>query len=151
MLIAGDTVRARELLLQVEPGWLQPLEWERLIRSEPPVACTTAWVFLNTGDPELGQSLLEQATAYVEQTLPAAIEHADRYEPEICYLTAGDAEKALATLETQLAHGHIWSWQMDHKLPMYALIRDEPRYRELLAGRDQRIAEQRSLIDAMQP
>ena len=110
-----------------------------------------SWIFLNMGDSELGQELLEQATDYLENTLPAAIEHADRYTPDICHLTAGDTEKALASLETQLAHGHFESWLVDHQMPMYALIEHEPRYRELLAERERRVAEQRELIDAMEP
>jgi len=149
LLIAGDNERARALVLQAEPGWLEREQWEPLIRRLPQEACGMSWVLLHTGAPELGQALLEQATAYLETTLPAAIEHADRYSPDICYLTAGDTDKALASLETQLAHGHFHSWQIDHQMPMYAPLRQEPRYRELLAARDQRIAEQRALIDAI--
>jgi len=149
MLVAGDVNRARELYLQVYPGLLNAGEWQRIIQDEPGIACTLSWLLLNTGEPELGQALLQQATDYLEHTLPAAIEHADRNQPDICYLVAGDVEKALASLETQLAHGHFWGWQLDHQLPMYAQIRHEPRYQELLAERDRRVAEQRELIAAM--
>jgi TolB-like protein len=149
LLIAGDTERARELFLRAEPGWTNPDEWERLIRSNPGWPCVLSWVLLNTGDAELGQALLQEGTIYLERTLAAAIEHADRYEPDICHLVAGDTEAALASLETQLAHGHIWSWQSSHHLPMFRSLALDPHYQELLAQRDRRIAEQRELIERM--
>lgn len=147
MLIAGDTDQARELYLRVNPGWIDPKDWAQLISRQPQTGCIMSWILINTGEPELGQMLLEQSTTYLEHTLPAAIEHADRYAPDTCYLVAGDTEKALASLETQLAHGHIYSWPIDHHMPMYSLIELDPRYRELLAARDRRVAEQRELIE----
>ena len=147
MLIAGDLERSRALFQQHFS--LDAEDWESHIQGGPKSACAFSWVLMNTGEPELGQALLEQATAWLVDTLPAAIEHADRYAPDVCHLVAGDTEKALASLETQLAHGHFQSWQFDHQMPMYALIEHEPRYRELLAERDRRVAEQRELIEAM--
>ena len=147
MLIAGDVKRSRALFEQHFS--LDAEHWEPHIQGDPKSACVFSWVLMNTGEPELGQALLEQATAWLEDTLPAAIEHADRYAPDACHLVAGDTEKALASLETQLAHGHFQSWQFDHQMPMYRLIEHEPRYRDLLAERDRRIAEQRELIENM--
>jgi hypothetical protein len=111
----------------------------------------SAWLLLNTGEADLGQALLERTTAYLEHTLPAAIEHVDRNHPDTCHLVAGDLEKALASLETQLAHGHIYDWPFTHQMPMYDPIRHEPRYQELLAERERHVAEQRALIEAMEP
>ena len=149
MLVAGDVNRARELFQQLHPGLLNTDSWNRMIQDDSSTSCILSWVLLNTGEPDLGQALLERATEYLEDTLPAAIEHADRYSPDLCYLVAGDTGKALASLETQLAHGHFESWQFDHRLPMYTLIADEPRYRAMLAERDRRVAGQRELIEAM--
>jgi TolB-like protein/Tfp pilus assembly protein PilF len=148
MLIAGDLERSRALFQQHFS--LDAEDWEPHIQGNPVSACAFAWILMNTGEPELGQALLEQATTWLEDTLPAAIEHADRFSPDVCYLVAGDADKALDSLETQLAHGHFQSWQFDHQMPMYALIEHEPRYRELLAERERRVAEQRALIEAME-
>ena len=147
MLIAGDVKRSRALLQQHFS--LDAEHWEPHIQGNPNSACVFSWVLMNTGEPELGQALLERATTWLEDTLPAAIEHADRYAPDACHLVAGDTEKALASLETQLAHGHFQSWQFDHQMPMYRLIEHEPRYHDLLAERDRRIAEQRELIENM--
>jgi len=145
-LAAGDIDKARDLYLQALPGLLEPGEWRRLTGQDPFRSCLFSWVLMNTGDPELGQALLEEATAYLERDLPAAVEHADRYQPDTCYVTAGETEKALAVLETQLAHGHYYYWMFDHRLPMYEPLRGEPRYRELLAERDRKLDVQRELI-----
>ena len=69
--------------------------------------------------------------------------------PELCYLTSGDLEKALQSVETQLAHNHLFGWKIYHQLPMYDLIRFEPRYQEALAERERRIALQREAIEKM--
>ena len=102
---------------------------------------------MNTGDEDLGRQLLQQSTVYLQETLPSAIEHADRYAPEICDLTAGDTDKALQSIETQLAHNHLFGWDMFHQLPMYDLIRFEPRYQAVLQERERRIAAQRKAIN----
>jgi len=67
-------------------------------------------------------------------------------QPDLCYLTAGDTAKALASLETQLAHGHTWSWYYDHRMPMYDLIRHEPQYLAMMETFEQRLETQRQLI-----
>jgi TolB-like protein len=148
MVTIGEVDRARDLYLQADPGWLNREEWADLIKFNPGHVCLVSWILTRTGDAELGQGLLEEATVFLERTLPAAIEHADRFVPDICYLMAGDTEKALASLETQLSHGHIASWRYDHRLPLYELIRHEPRYQAMVEERDRRIAEQRQLIGA---
>lgn len=149
LLAAGETSKARELYLQTDPGWLIPDEWESLMRTHPGGSCVMSWVLIHTGNPALGQALLEQTTRYLEHDLPAVIEHADRFAPDICYLTSGDAEKALASIETQLAHGHIFYFS-DHRLPMYELINADPRYLAVLEERDRRVAEQRDAIAKME-
>jgi TolB-like protein/Tfp pilus assembly protein PilF len=148
-LIAGDTDKAKEVYLQGEPNWLIADEWERLIRSYPDDSCAMSWILINTGDPDLGRALLEQTVTYLERELPAAIEHADRFLPDVCYLVAGDTEKALASLETQLAHGHIYSWNYNHNLPMYSLIDHDPSYRAMIEERDRHLTEQREAIENM--
>jgi TolB-like protein/Tfp pilus assembly protein PilF len=150
-LLTGDKSRARELFVLANPGWLQRDEWEVLSKRLPAESCIFSWILLNTGDAELGSELLEQTTAFLERDLPAAIEHADAKRPELCFLTAGDTGKALASLETQLAHNHIWSWDIYHRLPMYELIRHEPSYQAMMAERERRIALQLQAIGQRGP
>jgi hypothetical protein len=76
----------------------------------------------------------------------AAIEDADFFSPEVCHLVAGDTQSAIESLELQLKHGHIGLWREWHELPVYDLIRNEPRYVDLMAEYDLKIAEQRELI-----
>ena len=148
-LVMGDTNRSRDIYLTVSPGWLEPDAWEQLISQFTSQACLVSWVLINTGDQPLGTGLLAQITEYLDEALPAVIEHADLFSPEICYLTAGDTEKALRSLETQLAHNHLFGWDLRFKLPMYDLIRTEPRFLAVIAERERRVAEQREAVAQM--
>jgi hypothetical protein len=53
----------------------------------------------------------------------------------------------LQSIETQLAHNHLRYWQLIDQLPMYELIRHEPRYQAAKLERERRIAVQRDAID----
>jgi len=148
-LVSGDKTRAKEFYLTAQPGWLDPDQWPELINRSENESCLVAWLFINSGDEELGQQLLQLSTLRYEETLPAVTEHVDLYLPEFCYLTAGDTEKALQSIETQLAHNHLYDWYIYHKLSMYDLIRDEPRYQAALAERERRVGVQRETIKQM--
>jgi tetratricopeptide (TPR) repeat protein len=145
-LIAGDVQKARELYLQANPEFLDSNDWDRQIKGDPLRSCVFSWVLINTGNADLGQALLKRTTRYLEQELPSAVEHADWWQADACYLVAGNTKEALDTLETQLAHGHFGYWVFDHQMPMYDLVRNEPRYYELLAERDRKLEIQRKLI-----
>jgi len=147
-LLLGDKNRAREIYLLSVPGWLNPDQWQDLISIYNTYGCIFSWILINTGDPKLGEQLLKQTTVFLNETLPDVDEHADLYAPEICYLTAGDTEKALQSIETYLAHNHLSGWKEFHQLPMYDLIRHEPRYQAALQERERRIAVQSEAIKA---
>ncbi len=160
-LILGDKIRAREIYLSADPGWLDPDQWPDLIYSyvlrNPALMinptnksdCVIAWILMNTGDEELGRQILQQVLNRHDETLSSIIEHPDKYLTEICYLTAGDTERALQSIETQLANNHIYAWQFYHRLPMFDLIRDEPRFLAAQAERERRISVQREAIKKM--
>jgi tetratricopeptide (TPR) repeat protein len=151
-LAQGDIQLSREIYLSVEPRWLEPDQWPALMGNGFRVmetGCIVAWLFMNTGDQELGTALLQQTTAYIEDSLPLVTEHPDQRFPETCYLTAGDTEKALLSIETQLAHNHLNDWYIVHRMPMYDQIRHEPRYQAVLAERERRISVQRENIEKM--
>ena len=57
--------------------------------------------------------------------------------------------KSLQSIETQLAHNHLYAWNAVHLLPMYDLIRDEPRFQAAVAERERRIGVQREAIAKM--
>ncbi len=146
-LILGDKNRARAIYLSAAPGWLEPDQWQDLLYRYAEHGCIVAWVLMNTGDEDLGRRLLQQSSVYLEETLPSADEHADWHSPELCELTAGDTDKALQSIETQLAHNHLLNWDVVNQLPMYDQIRFEPRYQAALQERERRIAAQREAIN----
>ncbi len=151
-LAQGDIQLSREIYLSTEPRWLEPDQWPALMGSDfwgNQTGCIVAWLFMNTGDQELGTALLQQTTAYIEDTLPLMTEHPDQPFPETCFLTAGDTEKALLSIETQLSHNHLIDWYIVHKMPMYDSIRDGPRYQAAWAERERRISIQRENIEKM--
>jgi TolB-like protein/cytochrome c-type biogenesis protein CcmH/NrfG len=150
-LSQGGIELSREIYLSVEPRWLEPDQWPALMGGNRlmETGCIVAWLFMNIGDQELGSALLLQTTAYIEDTLPLLTEHPDQFFPETCYLTAGDTEKALLSIETQLAHNHLNDWDIVHQMPMYEKIRHEPRYHAVLAEREQRISVQRENVEKM--
>jgi len=145
-LIHGDVKRAREMYLVINPGWLDPGHWQDLIGQDSRTACIFSWLLINTGDQTLGEQLLNQTTEYLDIDLAAVNEHVDALSPDICYLVAGETEKALNSIETQLSHNHLFYWDVGHQLPMYDLIRFEPRYQAALAERKRRIAIQREAV-----
>lgn len=148
-LATGDKDRSREIYLAISPGWMIPGQWQALIDQYAFDACVFSWLLMNTGDEELGTQLLQQTTQFLDVDLAAVNEHVDLQNPDACYLTAGDTEKALLTIETQLAHNHLAGWTGTHQLPMYDLIRHEPRYQAALAERERRIAVQRENLARM--
>jgi len=145
-LFFGDEERARELFLAANPGWVDPTQWERLIQDDSRFSCMFSWILMNTGDKELGADLLRQTTIFLD--------HADKWSPEICYLTSGDTEKALDSIEMQLDHGHLYQRDLIFRMPMYDQIRTEPRFRAVVEERERRIAIQREAVakmDAVSP
>jgi TolB-like protein len=148
LLTVGDVHRAKDIYLSTAPGWLDPDQWQDLLRLYGVHGCVFSWVLINTGDVELGHQLLDQSTDYLVNTLPTVDEHADWYAPELCHLTAGDTDKALQAIETYLSHNHLAGWPEFHQMPMYNLIRHEPRYQAALAERERRIEVQREAIEA---
>lgn len=148
-LTMGDIQLSREIYLTSKPGWLEPGQWPELVERSRRDSCVVAWVLMNTGDEKLGSALLRQAISYIDDSLPLAVEHSDWDFPEVCYLTAGDTEKALLSIETQLSHNHLYAWHFVHVLPMYDQIRHEPRYQAAWAERERRLSVQRENIEKM--
>jgi len=148
-LLFGNEERARELFLAANPGWLDPTQWERLIQANYRYPCMFSWILMNTDDKDLCADLLRQTTIYLDETLPAARQHADAWSPEMCYLTSGDTEKALNAIEIALDHGHLYWRDLIFQMPMYDQIRYEPRFQAVVEERERRIAIQREAVAQM--
>jgi hypothetical protein len=145
-LAHGDPATARKIYLATDPDWTIPEAWARLIDRDPSVGCLVAWTLTRTGDETLGAALLDQTLAYFE-TLPSLVEHHEVWDPQFCYLMAGDTEKALTTIKSQLADNDLTFWKTNDRLPMYEQIRFEPRYQAATAEYERRIAEQRKAVE----
>ena len=148
-LALGDIQLSREIYLTSVPGWLEPGQWPELVENYRSDACLVAWVLMNTGDEKLGSALLRQARSFTDDALPLVVEHSDWDFPDVCSLTGGDTEKALLSIETQLSHNHLYAWNAVHLLPMYDLIRHEPRFQAAQAERERRISVQRKTIEKL--
>jgi TolB-like protein/Tfp pilus assembly protein PilF len=147
-LAHGDPTAARRIYLGAEPGWIDPGSWGRLIDISPSTGCLVAWTFSKTGDEALGAALLDQTLAFFDK-LPGLIEHVEVWDPQFCYLAAGDKEKALTTIETQLVNNFLFWRKTYDQLPMYEQIRFEPRYQAAMTERDRRLADQRAAVEQM--
>ena len=141
----GEPVNARKIYLESEPDWVDPEAWGHLIDLNPPRACLVAWTFAQTGDEGLGSALLEQSLAFID-TLPGLIEKLEALPLQHCYLVAGDTQKALTHIESQLDKNLLTRWKQRDRLPMYEQIRFEPRYQAAMAERDRRVAVQREAV-----
>jgi TolB-like protein/Tfp pilus assembly protein PilF len=144
-LVLGNTDRAREHYLRVNPLWLDPHHEQHpddLFRD----GCNVAWILSNTGDIEAGQAVLKQTLFQYEEVLSGNTEHVDATQVEVCYLAAGNIEKALEQIETKLAHNHLYDWKLNHLLPMYDPIRHEPRFLAAIAERERLVAIQREAV-----
>jgi len=148
-MLLGNYGRARELFVGANPGWLDSDQWERLMQDNSFYSCLFSWILINTGDEALGADLLQQTISFLDVALPAAVEHVDKWAPDMCYLTNGDTEKALRSIETQLAHGHLYWTDLYYRMPMYDQIRDEPRFQAVVEERERRIAIQREAVAKM--
>jgi TolB-like protein/Tfp pilus assembly protein PilF len=144
----GDFQRARDIMLSVEPGWLDAGHWNVLIERHTLEACVVSWLLIRTGDQELGRQLLAQASEFQEQTLPALLEHPTEYYPQVCQATRGDFALALNTMELMVDKRHISYWHVIHRLPLFDPVRDDPRFIAIEQQRRQHIEAHRDLIEA---
>ena len=148
-LIERDTQLSKDIYLATNPGWSAPDQWDDLLARFPFDGCLVSWVFNQTGDEKLGYDLLQSSISFHETLLPQAMEHAHVWSPELCYLAAGNTEKALQSLESQVADNHLDGWLTFHRMGVYDLIRHEPRYQALAEERERIIATQLEAIEAI--
>ena len=104
---------------------------------------------MQTGDATMGAELLTTTLSYLEDELPAYIEHADRFGAEWCYVVQGDNEKALATIETQVEHGHLAGWYFWRKHPEMEPLWGAPRFEEAMQRVAEELARQRENLSRM--
>jgi len=105
--------------------------------------CAFSLVLLETkGNEQRGRELLEKSIALFENGLPDAVRHRERLEQGLCYLLAGDNEKALDAIERKMASHSVWDWRWFRQLPTYDTLRDDPRFVRLNDKYDRHMSEQ---------
>ncbi len=146
-LVLGEYELARDAFLNPNSGhdYMNPELWPQFIRRYEGRACVFAWSLIQAGGEEQGQALLQEALHHFDELFPEVIQHVDSYNPDVCYLAAGDTEKALASIEQQFEHGHFGNWAFDHTLPLYDLIWEHPRYVAVRENIEIKLAEQRAI------
>lgn len=137
-LVMGDVDAARTVLERL-PDLRDRRRWRSRVRANPIMACRVGWIFMQYEDEQFGQYLLELSIRYLDEELSPVREHVDMYQPEICYLAAGDTDRALQIIEVQLEHNHLANWIPEHRSPIYDPIRDLPRYLAAMAERNRRV------------
>lgn len=147
--IDEDYGQAREMLLSAEPGYADRSQWARLLGERQEDACVVAWVFMRTGDEELGLELLAQSITYLEDSLPQYIAHADRYSSAICHAALGEIEASLESMNQLVADNHIKDWWLMKIWPPVRPVLDDPRYIALDQKVADELARQRAAIEAL--
>ena len=105
--------------------------------------CYFSWALLETRDNgQRGRELLEKSIATIETGLPAGIRDRERFDVSVCYVLAGENEKALDALEAQFAANLLGNWRWTLQLPLYDALREHPRFVRLNEEFDQLMAAQ---------
>jgi len=135
--LSGNYEKARELMLRVEPRYLDREQWSDVLNESTPSPgtpspCIVGLTLARTGDEALGQDLLRYSANYWEQTTPLYIRHSDRFPIFECHAYLGDVEKSLAALETALAHKHaLRAWLYIASNPELRLLHEDPRFKAM--------------------
>jgi len=108
-----------------------------------------AWVLMRTGDDALGRDLLAQSIAYLEDSLPQYIAHADRYPSAPCHAALGDVEATLDSMSQLVADNHIQNWWRMKIWPAIRPVLDDPRFVALDQKVTNELARQRVTIETL--
>jgi TolB-like protein len=123
-----DYEAARQELQTAMPGMFDRERWRATIEERPDDGCFVGWIMARTGDEQMGSDLVNVSLDYLERELPRYVEHTDRYSIDACYMALGQADKALASIETQVEHGHWGQWWFWRKMPLFEPLWGEPRF-----------------------
>lgn len=145
-LALGNADGARQIYSAIAPDLLDPGQWPKLLSGSHKHACVISWILMHTGDEALGEQLLQESITFFDEQLVRVHEHVDHFWPDVCYLTAGDTERGLRAIEKRLERNDLYGWEF-LRMPMYDLVRNEPRFQAAVRERNDRVSIQSDLIE----
>jgi len=100
------------------------------------------------GNEEHGRELLKASVDLYENTLVDLLHHPESRDFDLCYLLAGEHDKALDIIELQLENNFVFLRRWVHAMPPYDAIREHPRYVAAWTEYERRMAEQLEILRA---
>ena len=146
----GNLSGARSAYEKLEPQLWDRETWGQAYKKSISLSCTVAWIMMGTGDETPGRELLATVLAYYETELPNYLDYPERYDATVCYLLAGDTDKALSLVELQVENGFYYSWWQRVRHPMLQQLRSEPRFVKVEQQLDEMQAQQRENVRRME-
>jgi len=106
--------------------------------------CDVAYSMLGSdGNEERGRKLLKASIDLYENRLVDLLHHPESRKFDLCYLLAGEHDKALDIIELQLENNFVFIWRWQHAMPPYDAIREHPRYVAAWTEFERRMTQQR--------
>ena len=109
------------------------------------MAISLADLYLQTGEPELANSLLDQCLALIEDNG----NHYDRAGTTMIYALKGDSLNALKSLRANIDANWRWDWWLLEKDPAYKILWGEPEFESMMEEIRTDMVRQRREFDAM--
>jgi tetratricopeptide (TPR) repeat protein len=109
--------------------------------------CELSWVLLETeGNEGFGRELLDKSIERYESGFHEDVRHTERFNWNLCYLLAGDTEKALDVLELELDNNATDLWPLLLRTPLYDAVRKDPRFVAMTSEFERRRAAQKDAL-----
>ena len=144
-MLGGEPELAYEALGRTYPGGLADQEiTPEFMKWWLGNQCELSWVLLETeGNEAFGRELLSASIDLYESGFHEDIRHPERYGWGLCYLLAGDTEKALDVMTLELDNNYTGTWRWFLQTRPYDAIREDPRFLAMQAEWERRMTEQR--------
>ncbi len=105
--------------------------------------CELAWVLLEAdGNKAFGRELLDASIELYESGFHEDVRLTEQYSWSLCYMLAGEHDKALDVLEIELDNHLTGNWAWYLRTPPFDAVRENPRFVAMRAKFERHMAEQ---------